>query len=278
MMTRGRTLVLLLLLVVAAWSVSGSPPRRAGGRLQPETGGWRHGWLDGATFYQVFVRSFADSDGDGVGDLRGLTERLDYLNDGDPGTGNDLGVTGIWLMPIFESPSYHGYDVVDYEAVDREYGSLADFRALTEAAHERGIRVILDLVLNHSSSQHPWFLDSASSPASPRRGWYVWRDQNPGWAPPWGGTAPTWHANPFGPGFYYGVFWSGMPDLNFASADVVDEAERLARLWLDRGAAGFRLDAVRYLIETGAGRAPGRHSGDPPGVAAIRRLGPGAPP
>jgi glycosidase len=137
-------------------------------------GQWNHEWARGAVFYEVFVRSFADSNGDSVGDLNGLIAKLDYLNDGDPATTTDLGVDGIWLMPIFESPSYHGYDTIDYEKIEQDYGSNADFQRLLQEAHKRGIRVILDFVMNHTSSQHPWFIDSALSPNSPKRDWYIW--------------------------------------------------------------------------------------------------------
>ncbi|MBI2569761.1 MAG: alpha-amylase [Candidatus Schekmanbacteria bacterium] len=205
-------------------------------------------WARRAAFYEVFVRSFQDSDGDGVGDLNGLISRLDYLNDGRVG-GADLGVDALWLMPIFAAASYHGYDTVDYEAVDAAYGSGVDFDRLIAEAHRRGIRVIVDLVVNHTSDQHPWFI-SASNPASPDRSKYVWRGDNPGWSQPWGGGS-VWH--PLGGAFYYGVFWSGMPDLNLTSTAVRDEIVRIARGWLARGVDGFRLDAVRYAIETGPG-------------------------
>ena len=211
---------------------------------------WRHDWARDAVFYEIFVRSFADSDGDGVGDLTGLVERLDYLNDGDPATRDDLGVEGIWLMPVFESPSYHGYDTVDYRRVDREYGSRADLARLIREAHARGIRVILDLVLNHTGTGHRWFRESSSRPASPRRDWYVWRPQDPGWSQPWG-DGPTWHSK--SGSWYYGLFWSGMPDLNYRSPRVRAEAKRLASYWLRRGVDGFRLDAARYLIADGPG-------------------------
>ena len=117
-------------------------------------------WYDDAIGYEIFVRSFRDSDGDGIGDLAGLTASLDYLNDGDPETTDDLGVTLLWLMPIHQSPSYHGYDVTDYDRINADYGSEADLNAMLAAAEARGIRVIVDLVLNHSSSEHPWFLDA----------------------------------------------------------------------------------------------------------------------
>lgn len=212
-------------------------------------------WARGAVFYEIFVRSFADSDGDGVGDLNGLTAKLDELNDGDPATTRDLGIEALWLMPVFESPSYHGYDTVDYEHIDREYGTDADFDRLLAEAHRRGIRVIVDLVMNHSSSQHPWFIDSASGPEAKHRNWYLWREDDPGWTQPWGGTNHTWHrvyGRDTGP-YYYGVFWGGMPDLNFAEPAVRAEMKRIARYWLERGVDGFRLDATRHLFADGDG-------------------------
>ncbi len=207
-------------------------------------------WLRGAVVYELFVRSFRDADGDGVGDLRGLTARLDYLNDGKPG-GDDLGVDALWLMPVFASPSYHGYDTTDYEHVNDAYGSEADFDAFLAAAHARGMRVILDLVLNHTSDQHPWFVDSASGWGAARRQWYVWRGDDPGWTQPWGGSNHTWH--PRNGAFYYGIFWSGMPDLNYANPEVRAEMERVAARWLSRGVDGFRLDAARHLFADGPG-------------------------
>ena len=153
-------------------------------------------WWNDAVFYEVFVRSFADSDGDGVGDINGLIENLDYLNDGDANTDDDLGITGIWLMPIMQSPSYHGYDVVDYYQVDDEYGSNEDFKRLVQEANDRGIKIIVDLVMNHTSDQHPWFEESRDA-TSAKRDWYVWQDE-----------APTennnyWHQNEDGC-YYYG--------------------------------------------------------------------------
>lgn len=214
-------------------------------------------WWHDAVFYEVFVRSFADSTegplaNDGVGDLRGLTARLDYLNDGDPATTDDLGVDALWLMPIAESPSYHGYDVTDYKAVDREYGTADDFRALTEAAHARGIRVVVDLVLNHCSSRHPWFLDAASSPDSAKRDWFIWRDADPGYRGPW--DQQVWHPasrNASAP-FFYACFSRGMPDLNLTNPAVTAELRDVARFWIqDMGVDGFRLDAIKHLIEDG---------------------------
>jgi alpha-amylase len=210
-------------------------------------------WYRKAVFYEVFVRSFQDSNGDGKGDLKGLISRLDYLNDGDASTTQDLGVDALWLMPVFDSPSYHGYDVVDYERIAPDYGTQADFEQLCTEAHRRGMRVILDFVINHSGVGHPWFQSSASSRTSPKRDWYLWRDQDPGWKQPWSqfSNDATWH--PRNGAYYYGVFWDGMPDLNLQNPELRAEVKRLAALWLARGADGFRLDAARYLIETGAG-------------------------
>jgi alpha-amylase len=205
-------------------------------------------WWNDTIFYEVFVRSFQDSDGDGKGDISGLIERLDYLNDGDPATMDDLGVTGLWLMPIMESPSYHGYDVVDYLMVDSEYGTEEDFKRLIDASHDRGIRVIVDLVLNHTSNQHPWFQE-ARDPDSDLRDWYIWSEDNPGYRGPWG--EQVWHAS--GSDYYYGVFWEGMPDLNYENPEVTNSMLEAARFWLeDMGADGFRLDAIKHLVEDGS--------------------------
>ena len=206
-----------------------------------------HGWWRDRVFYEVFVRSFADSDGNGIGDLKGLIGRLDYLNDGKAGTTDDLGVTGLWLMPVAEAASYHGYDVVDYRAVERDYGSVEDMRALIAAAHERGIAVIVDMVPNHTSNQHPWFKESLD-PGSARADWYVWADENPGYGGPEGQL--VWH--PAGDRFYYGLFWAGMPDLALRNRDVTAELHDVARYWLrDIGVDGFRVDAVIHLVEEG---------------------------
>jgi len=235
-----------LALLCGALTVHAAPPARPAAAAPP---GWQLEWARGAVFYEVFVRSFADSNGDGVGDFNGLTARLDYLR--------DLGVEGLWLMPIFESPSYHGYDVVNYEKVDSEYGTEEDFDRLLKEAHKRGIRIVVDFVINHSGAGHPWFVESSSSPDSPKRDWYVWRKDNPGWKQPWG-EGPTWHAK--GDAYYYGIFWSGMPDLNYRNPQVRAEMKRLASLWLARGVDGFRLDAAKHITEKG----PGKEQNDTP--------------
>lgn len=211
---------------------------------------WNNGWTRGAVFYEVFVRSFKDSNGDGIGDLKGLISKLDYLNDGNPATHQDLGVDALWLMPIFKSPSYHGYDTTDYRVINPDYGTNQDFALLLSEAHRRGIRVIVDFVMNHTGSDHPWFVDSASSPSSAKRNWYVWNPVNPGWTQPWGSNQ-TWH--PKNGAYFYGIFWEGMPDLNYRNAGVRKEMNAIASYWLNQGVDGFRLDATRYLIEDGPG-------------------------
>jgi alpha-amylase len=204
-------------------------------------------WWSGRTFYEVFVRSFKDSNGDGIGDFNGLTASLDYLNDGDPATTDDLGVTGIWLMPIFPSPSYHGYDVTDYFTVNPEYGTMDDFRAFLDAAHQRGIAVLIDLVINHTSDQHPWFQASAAGDPT-YADWYIWRDESPGWTGPW--DEQVWY--PLNGRFYYAIFWQHMPDLNLSNPVVQAEVDDVARYWLeDVGVDGFRLDAAQHLVEQG---------------------------
>lgn len=203
-------------------------------------------WWQTAVFYEVFVRSFADSNGDGIGDLEGLRAHLDELNDGDPATTDDLGVTALWLMPIATSPSYHGYDVVDYTAVEPDYGDAEAFRRLVEDAHARGIKVVLDFEANHSSNQNPWFIDALAG--GPHRDWYIWSPTDPGWPNPIGSGNP-WHAS--SGGFYYGLFSDAMPDLNLRNPAVTAALEQATAFWTGLGADGFRIDAARHLIEDG---------------------------
>jgi glycosidase len=236
-------------------------------------------WKRGAVCYEIFVRSFYDSDGDGVGDLNGLTQKLDYVNDGDPRSRRDLGARCIWLMPVAASPSYHGYDVTDYYRVNPEYGTNADFRRLVREAHRRGIRVLVDMVLNHSSSEHPYFKHAALHPDSPYRGWYLWSPTHPGVKNPWG--ADNWHRSPMRDEYYYGFFWSGMPDLNVENRAVVEETKRIATFWLrEMGVDGFRLDAIKHLVEAEQGRRvehlPGTHAFLREYAAHIRRIKPDA--
>lgn len=204
-----------------------------------------HWWSDAVT-YQIWLRSFYDQDGDGNGDLKGLTEKLPYLQ--------QLGVGAVWLSPIFKSPSYHGYDTVDYYNVNPDYGSMSDFDAFVKQAHEAGIRVVLDLVLNHVSDQHPWFIKSAKKEAG-FEDFFVWSKSLPAnYGVPWSDTPnpkAVWHFNAQRQEWYYGVFGNTQPDLNLKNPIVVEELKKVAAFWLGKGVDGFRLDAVRYLIEDG---------------------------
>ncbi len=203
-------------------------------------------WWQTGVIYQIYPRSFADSDGDGTGDLRGVISRLDYLNDGTP---RSLGVDAIWLSPFFPSPGFDfGYDISDYCAVDPLFGTLADFDLLVTEAHRRGIRIILDLVLNHTSHLHPWFVQSRSSMANPKRDWYLWQDPKGksgapnNWQSVFGGRA--WQWDPSTRQYYYHKFLTQQPDLNWRNGRVRRAMMNVFRFWLDRGADGFRLDVV----------------------------------
>ncbi len=194
-------------------------------------------------FYEIFVGSFADGNGDGKGDLRGVINKLDYLNDGDDNTHDDLGVTGIWLMPICPSPTYHKYDVTDYYAVDPEYGTMADFEELARECKERDIKLIVDLVLNHSSSQHPWFIESKSAMMynkdSKYKDWYVYSNQK----------LSGYHQLTSNL-YYEGGFWSEMPDFNMDNQELREEVKKIASFWIEKGAEGFRLDAAKHVYGT----------------------------
>jgi glycosidase len=214
------------------------------GRVALEQAQW---WRNGVC-YEVFVRSFYDSDGDGIGDLRGLTARLDYINDGNPPSTKSLGANCIWLMPIAKAKSYHGYDVDDYYHVDPHYGTDEDFRALVREAHRRGIRVIVDFVPNHSSIDHPFFQAALRDPASKYRNWYRFSSTDPKQLGPWGQIA--WHKSPLRDEYYYGVFWHEMPDWNYDNPAVLDEMVDVTKYWLTTmHADGLRFDAIPYLVE-----------------------------
>jgi glycosidase len=207
-------------------------------------------WKKGAVCYEVFVRSFFDSDGDGIGDLKGLTAKLDYINNGNPSSRRSLGARCIWLMPVVASPSYHGYDATNYYRVSPQYGTNDDFKRMVAAAHQRGIHVLVDMVLNHVSNEHPMFKDALLNLNSPYRSWFRWAPADPKTKGPWGQV--VWHRSPVRDEYYYGVFWEGMPDLNYDTPAVREEAKRIARFWLtEMGVDGFRLDAVPYLVEEG---------------------------
>jgi alpha-amylase len=249
--THGALLGLVLLAVPLAAPLGAQP------RARPSAAAWTRG----ATCYEIFVRSFRDSDGDGIGDLNGLTQSLDYINDGDPRTRKDLGARCIWLMPVAESPSYHGYDVSNYYKVEPDYGTNADFKRMVAQAHRRGIRVLVDLVLNHASSEHPYFKEASSDPGSPHRSWFRWSAARPTSKGPWG--QDVWYKSPSRDEYYYAVFWSGMPDLNYDTPAVREEASKVARYWLtEMGVDGFRLDAVPYLVESGDTLAHSRRTHD----------------
>jgi len=204
----------------------------------------REWWRD-AVIYQIYPRSFQDDDGDGVGDLRGITRRLGHVA--------DLGVDGIWLSPVFMSPQADmGYDVSDYTAVDPLFGTLADFDALIARAHDLGLKVIVDQVLSHTSDQHDWFKASRVSRDTAKADWYVWADPLPDGSPPtnwhshFGG--PAWEFDPQRGQYYLHNFLASQPDLNFHNPDVVDAILETCRFWLDRGLDGFRLDTVNYYF------------------------------
>jgi alpha-amylase len=199
-------------------------------------------------FYQIFVRSFCDSNGDGIGDISGITSKLSYLK--------DLGIEGIWLSPIFQSPSYHKYDVVDYYQIDSDYGNLQDFDNLVKKANSLGIKIILDWVINHTSSDNPWFLEAKKGKDSPFRDFYSWK--TPLEIKEKGlemreitadsGEKQPWHwANKGDTEKYYGLFWSKMPDLNMESRKLREEIYKIGKYWLEKGVAGFRMDAAKHI-------------------------------
>ena len=204
------------------------------------------GWYKDAIIYQIHVRTFYDSDSDGIGDFQGLAQRLDYVQ--------ELGVDTIWLMPFFPSPLRDdGYDISDYRSVHPSYGTLEDFKAFLSKAHELGLRVIIEMVLNHTSDQHPWFQESRSSRDNPRRDWYVWSDTDNKYR----GTRiifldtelSNWARDPISQSYYWHRFFSHQPDLNYDNPAVREEMWDVMKFWLQMGVDGFRLDAVPYLIE-----------------------------
>src|SRR5262249_39676525 len=197
-------------------------------------------WFKRAVFYEIHIRGFFDSNGDGMGDFRGLTEKLDYLQ--------WLGVDCIWLLPAYPSPLRDGgYDIADFFGVHPDYGTIEDFRAFVDQAHQRGLRVIADLVMNHTSSDHPWFQESRSSPDSPKRDWYVWSDTDERYAGVriiFLDTEPSnWTWDPVAGAYFWHRFFSHQPDLNFDNPDVQEAMLDVLRFWLDLGLDGFRLDA-----------------------------------
>jgi len=196
-------------------------------------------WRDGV-IYQVYPRSFADSNGDGFGDLRGITARLDYIK--------SLGVDGIWLSPIYPSPDKDfGYDVGDHTAIDPRHGTLEEFDTLVAEAHKRGIRIILDMVLNHTSDQHPWFVESRSSREDPKRDWYLWKDKPNNWASVFGGSG--WVYDEATGQYYFHMFLKEQPDVNWQNSEVRQAQLDIFRFWLERGVDGFRLDVFNAYFK-----------------------------
>jgi len=198
-------------------------------------------WWQTAVFYQIYPRSFADGNGDGIGDFKGITEKLDYLS--------SLGIDAIWLSPHFPSPNWDcGYDISDYTNVAPEYGTLEDFKHFLAESHKRNVRVILDLVLNHTSDEHPWFLESKSSRDNPKADWYVWADTPPNnWQSCFDGDA--WTYAPERDQYYYHYFMKQQPDLNWRNPEVKKAMWDAARFWLDLGVDGYRLDAIGTIYE-----------------------------
>jgi alpha-glucosidase len=207
---------------------------------------WRH-----AVIYEIYPQSFQDSDGDGVGDLKGITSRLDYLK--------GLGVDAIWITPIYPSPGVdNGYDIADYTAIDPRYGTMADFETLVAEAKKRGIRVLMDFVINHTSDQHPWFKESRSSRDNPKRDWYIWRDgkgetatsqgQPPNNWQSWFGHS-AWQWDDKTRQYYYHYFYVQQPDLNWRNPEVHKAMDGVLDFWMQKGVSGFRIDAVSRLFE-----------------------------
>ena len=266
-----RKLTRLTVVVAASLSVIAVP---AGGYAQearaatdrPSRAHAAPAWWKHALFYEVYPRSFQDSDGDGTGDLRGIEQRLDYLQ--------QLGVDAIWLAPFYPSPQVDfGYDISDFKSIDPQYGTLADFDRLLAAAKKRGMRIVMDMILNHTSDKSAWFVESASSKANPKVDWYIWNNgikaSDPAlskvqrdnihrgpegdvappnnWVAAFGGS--TWAWSPKRQQFYYHKFYPEQPDLNWRNPEVAREMIKVMRFWLDRGVAGFRLDAIQALFE-----------------------------
>jgi alpha-glucosidase len=249
-----RTAFYLLLIIIIQFcqlSASAQPGDGRSAKAKASTGlragaGGRAPWWQHAVFYEIYPRSFKDSNGDGIGDLNGITSKLDYLA--------NLGVDAIWITPFYPSPQVDfGYDVSDYENIDPQFGTLADFDRLVAEAHKRRIKIIIDYVLNHTSDQHPFFKASRQSRDSPYRDWYIWRDPAPGGGPPnnWSSSfgPVAWTLDEKTGQYYYHRFYSEQPELNWRNPAVEKRMFETVRFWIKRGADGFRLDAVNFLFE-----------------------------
>ncbi len=220
-------------------------------------------WWQHAVIYQIYPRSFQDSNGDGIGDLNGIRARLDYLV--------GLGVDALWISPIYPSPmADFGYDVADYCGVDGRFGTMDDFDGLLEEVHRRGLRMILDFVPNHTSDQHPWFLESRSSRNNPKRDWYIWRDQPNNWLSQFGGS--SWEFDEKTQQYYLHSFLKEQPDLNWRNRDVKEAMFDALRFWLDKGVDGFRVDVMWLMIKDDQFRDNPPNPGYRPGDKMSHRL------
>jgi alpha-glucosidase len=206
-------------------------------------------WWKEAVIYQIYPRSFQDSNGDGIGDLEGIIQRLDYL----AGSKDSLGIDAIWLSPVYPSPMFDfGYDISDYEEIDPVFGDIQTFKRLLKEAHKRGVRIIMDLVVNHTSHLHPWFIESRSSVNSPKRDWYIWKEPSHNgppnnWLGAFGGSG--WEYDKRSGEYYFHSFLKEQPDLNWRNPDVEDAIFRMMKYWLDMGVDGFRLDVVNLYVK-----------------------------
>ncbi|WP_266367121.1 alpha-amylase family glycosyl hydrolase [Tellurirhabdus rosea] len=226
-------------------------------------------WWQQGVIYQIYPRSFQDSNGDGIGDLRGIINRLDYLK--------WLGIDAIWISPIYESPmADFGYDIADYTSIHPIFGTMDEFDALLKEVHARGMKLILDLVPNHTSDQHPWFLESRSSRDNPKRNWYLWQDARPDGSPPnnwlsvFGGSGWEWDQTTGQ--YYYHAFLKEQPDLNWRNPEVQEAMMAVMRFWLDKGVDGFRVDVMWHMIKDDQWRDNPRNPGYEPHMATYEQL------
>ncbi|EOZ98328.1 Alpha-amylase [Indibacter alkaliphilus LW1] len=205
-------------------------------------------WPNAGITYEIFIQSFYDSNGDGIGDIKGVTKKLEHVK--------ELGANAIWFMPVMPSPSYHKYDVTDYLDIHPDYGTLEDFKEMIQAAHDKDIKIVIDMIINHTSNEHPWFLESQKSRDNPYRDYYVWAQKdtiadyiNKKTITLDSDNIQQWHDPGFGEDYYYGFFYGGMPDLNFDNPKVREEIYEIGRFWLEEvGVDGFRLDAAKHIF------------------------------
>ncbi|MCR9015867.1 alpha-amylase family glycosyl hydrolase [Aquiflexum gelatinilyticum] len=229
--------IILLILTYIAVSCSGNKEKKV-----------ENHWPNAGITYEIFIQSFYDSNGDGIGDINGVKKKLDHVK--------ELGANAIWFMPIMASPSYHKYDVTDYKSIHPDYGTMEDFKAFLDEAHKYDIKVVIDMIINHTSNKHPWFLESQKGRKNPYRDYYVWaqKDTIAAYIDKKTITLDSdnirqWHDPGFGEDYYYGFFYGGMPDLNFDNPKVREEIYEIGRFWLEEvGVDGFRLDAAKHIF------------------------------